>query len=299
MGRYPETVESAIRSYLDDMRKRGGYSELSIRSAEQSTRCAFAIVHRFQPDAVPRNITPDTLRNVLEYLKDNYAVSTQKSYFFYIRELMKMSNNRAYEDIRVVYPTDIRPNVDWLTLDDALILLRAPKSETDDMIVSLALLHGLRRTEICTLRITDIHEEGTYITVLGKGKGGGKFRSVHYHPTFHTTFKRWMAYRTNLALKCRDDVSDNALLVYIQGGKLRKYQSRSINNRLKALSESLGISFSPHTLRRTFGREMYHSGVKIETIARIMGHSSTEMTLKYIGINLDDQALAMSQFILR
>ena len=33
-------------------------------------------------------------------------------------------------------------------------------------------------------------------------------------------------------------------------------------------------------------------GVPIETVASIMGHETTEMTLSYIGVNLDDQAKA-------
>lgn len=299
MPRYPESIESAISHYVKDMERRGGYAELSLLAAKKTTRSAFAIITMFQEDAIPRTVTSDTLRKALQYMRENYAVATQRIYFFYIRELMKASDNHAYEDIRIVYPTDIRPHVDWLTLDEALTLIRTNLPEVETMIISLALLHGLRRTEISNLRITDIHDGEQYITVLGKGKGGGKFRSVHYHPTFHTTFERWMAYRTNLAQKCRDDCSKNALLVYIKGGKLRKFTPDTIHHKLRKLSKKMGFEFSPHTLRRTFGREMYHSGVRIETIARIMGHSSTEMTLRYIGINLDDQAQAMSKFILR
>lgn len=299
MPRYPESVESAINHYVRDMERRGGYSKLSVQAARKTTRNAFAIITKFQEGALPRTVTSDTLRKALEYMRDNYAVSTQRTYFFYIREILKASGNHAYDDIRIVYPTDIRPHVDWLTLDEALTLIRADLPDAETVIVSLALLHGLRRTEICNLNLADIHGEEQYITVLGKGKGGGKFRSVHYHPTFHTTFERWMAYRTNLAHKCRDDSSDNALLVYIKGGRLRRYSPDGLQHVVKRMSESVGIKFSLHTLRRTFGREMYHSGVRIETIARIMGHSSTEMTLRYIGINLDDQAQAMNQFILR
>jgi integrase len=45
-------------------------------------------------------------------------------------------------------------------------------------------------------------------------------------------------------------------------------------------------------LRRTGGRLMWLAGVPIETIASIMGHESTDMTLQYIGVNLTDQTKA-------
>ena len=299
MPRYAESVESAIRSYVREMERKGGYSPLTITSTIRTSRVVFLIAEKFQEGVIPRNVTADTVRRTLEYLRENYTVSTQRAYFYYLKELMRASDNRAYEDIRVVYPTDIRPNVDWLSLDDATSLLRMDLPPLERIIVVLGLCHGLRRGEITHLRVSDVHEKENYLTVLGKGSGGGKLRSVHFHPIFHTVFLDWMETRSQLAQKCCEDDSENALLVYKKGAKLKGYTKESVAQVVRKLSHQTGIEFSCHTLRRTFGREMYHSGVKIETIARIMGHSSTEMTLRYIGINLDDQAMAMNQFILR
>lgn len=61
----------------------------------------------------------------------------------------------------------------------------------------------------------------------------------------------------------------------------------------------VGFEFSNHTLRRTFGRAMYRSKVPLATIAKILGHESTDVTLTYIGVDLDDMSVAMSQFVLR
>lgn len=299
MARPPESIESAIRTYVRMLESKGGYSPLTITAARRTSRAAYSVVEMFQDGVTPRNVTADTLRRTLEWMKENYSVATQKTYFYWIRELMRVSGNHAYEDIRVVYPTDIRPNVDWLSLDEATALMRAELSPVDKMIVILGLCHGLRRKEIANLKVSDIHEKEEYITVLGKGTGGGKLRSVSFHPIFHTVFLRWMETRTNLAQQSRNDVSENALLVYIKGGTLRSYTVDYLTIKIGKLSDSLGISFRPHTLRRTFGREMFHSGVRVEIIAKIMGHSSTEMTLKYIGISLEDQRDAMNQFILR
>mgnify|MGYP000894040058 FL=1 len=62
------------------------------------------------------------------------------------------------------------------------------------------------------------------------------------------------------------------------------------------LREALGFHFSNHTLRRTFGRTMYYvAKVDIVTLARIMGHESTAMTLKYIGTDTDEMSAAMAK----
>ena len=93
-----------------------------------------------------------------------------------------------------------------------------------------------------------------------------------------------------------DDDSAANLLVYLRNGRLHQYEEikgRAIDDHIKQLSERTGIEFSNHTLRRTFGRELYRSGVDITVIATIFGHSSTTQTLKYLGLELDDMAKAM------
>jgi|GEM_PF-3047587 len=66
---------------------------------------------------------------------------------------------------------------------------------------------------------------------------------------------------------------------------------------VKDLGAQIGYpKVSNHTLRRTFGRMMYRSGVKPATIARLLSHSSIEQTLRYIGVDMDDMASAMTQF---
>ena len=300
MPRHPESVESAISSYLRKMENKGGYSDFTLTNYRIQMASAFRIVTEIQPGAIPFTVTADTLKETLLWMRKNLATSTQKVYFFYIKELLRDSNNHAYDEIRVIYPTDIRPNVDWLSLQDATALLRADMSPLERIIIHLELCHGLRKTEVRNLSLGDIHAESRYFTVLGKGRGGGKYRSVHFHPIFHTVFQDWMDHRSLLTQKCRvssDD--DDALLVYQAGGKLHRYNTGTIAKIVRGISKRTGIEFSSHTLRRTFGREMFHSGVPLVTIAKIMGHNSTEMTLRYIGIDLDDMASAMSQFIIR
>jgi hypothetical protein len=54
------------------------------------------------------------------------------------------------------------------------------------------------------------------------------------------------------------------------------------------------FTFSNHTLGRTGGRMMYRAQGLLATISSIMGHESVVQTIKYLGINLDDQADAFA-----
>ena len=61
------------------------------------------------------------------------------------------------------------------------------------------------------------------------------------------------------------------------------------------LRERLGFHFANHTLRRTFGRNLYHAGTPIETISKLYGHEDIQTTLRYIGVNLDDMSDALGK----
>jgi integrase len=57
-----------------------------------------------------------------------------------------------------------------------------------------------------------------------------------------------------------------------------------------------GRRFSTHTLRRTFGRNLWLRGIPIETISELMGHESTQVTKMYLGLNLSDMRKAISEY---
>ena len=41
---------------------------------------------------------------------------------------------------------------------------------------------------------------------------------------------------------------------------------------------------------------MYRSGVRLEQIARILGHADTRTTIKYLGLDFEDMSDAMQQY---
>ncbi|QIG62516.1 site-specific integrase [Sporosarcina phage Lietuvens] len=64
---------------------------------------------------------------------------------------------------------------------------------------------------------------------------------------------------------------------------------------LNAAIERAGLtdiytSFGAHSLRKTFGYFAYSSGADITLLMRILNHSSSRETLRYIGIEADDVA---------
>lgn len=50
----------------------------------------------------------------------------------------------------------------------------------------------------------------------------------------------------------------------------------------------LGYEIGSHTMRKTFGYNLYNNGTNIELIQKIFNHSHPAITLSYIGVTQDD-----------
>lgn len=292
---YPEQLVQFLISH-------GDYTERTIIHYREQCRLILKVMDEVIPGKNPENMDAVDLKKLMTELRRRYTVSTQKNYVIALRRMCQINGNHVFQEYKVRFQVDTRPTVDWLSYEDANRLLEMWKMPMDDLIVSLELLHGLRRIEILRLTIPDIHLEDRYIDIRGKGGMGGKLRRIPMHPNFDASYNRWMSERAEIARRTTNYKGEDHVLVFERGGKLCKYEEfsgRGVSIRIRDMSARLGVHFSNHTLRRTFGRELYRSGVPIAVISTIMGHKSTEQTMKYLGLELDDMAKAMERFRLK
>jgi hypothetical protein len=55
------------------------------------------------------------------------------------------------------------------------------------------------------------------------------------------------------------------------------------------------VTYLSFTFCRTSPRFLWEAGVPVETIAQILGHSNTQTTLKYIGVNISHMTSAFEK----
>ena len=251
----------------------------------------------------PWDITEEDVKWLLDdYIKRNLTVSTRRGYISALRTWTEYYDNDVVRRMKIRWPADMRPNVDWITQAQAKELLAIPKTPAQDLVVHCELCLGMRRVEILRLRPDSFR--GSHVEILGKGSQGGKPRSMPYHRDTDRVVDRYLRYRKALIETVRmqrpNAVVPESLMIWARGSKLHEYgvKGSGIDEMLKPLGEEIGVKFSNHTLRRTFGRTMYRSGVEVATISKMMGHESIDQTLKYIGVDLDDMNSAMQTFAL-
>lgn len=297
MGRRPVTPESSITNMLEGMRREGMLTDRSIEFYGEQAKIVLKDLRSLHMETEPWRLSIEDVQRLLKLWEvKGLTVSTRRGYFAALRTWAGYYGNNDLQKMRVIFPTDNRPNVDWLTDEQARRLIALPKSPLEDLIIHCELCLGMRRIEVLRLQESDFNLPGQFVDIHGKGPRGGKPRRMPFHRDTLRILSAWLKERLQLIIGCRNNPPN--LLIYRKGQRLYPYQDSGIDLRLKKLAAVLGFSFSNHTLRRTFGRLMWLSGVKIETISKMLGHSSSTTTLRYIGIDMDDLSSAMREFLL-
>lgn len=219
-----------------------------------------------------------------------------------VGSFLKWCGNNIVERMRIGWPNDMRIGANWLEPEDAMEIRRQAQS-IEKIIVHLELDLCMRRIELLRLKVDDFC--GDRIMVLGKGRMGGKVRTIPYHPETRQILAAWLKERNDMVEKARKkdpEYSDTgSLLIYERRGKVSVYHKSGIDQILIRLKRKVGTAngrsydFSNHTLRRTGGRMLWKAEVRLEVIATILGHEDTATTIDYLGLKLDDMSEGMAK----
>lgn len=304
MGRRPASARSALDLMCSEFTRTGCRSPRTIRAYREACNVVIKDLEAAGRDARPWMIRQEDIRYLMDtWQARNLSVATRKHYTTMMNTWMQHYGNDAVVKMRIRWPADMRPNADWITEEQAHALLSLDMTPTQALVVHCELCLGMRRVEVQRLRTDSF--KGSYVEILGKGPMGGKPRSMPYHRDTCRILDRFLDFRRSIVAVARsadpDTVDPPTLLIYLKGLKLKEYAAKGtgIDEMLKDLGRAIGVEFSNHTLRRTFGRTMYRSKVPVATISKMLGHESPDQTLRYIGVDMDDMTEAMGVFRLR
>jgi len=229
--------------------------------------------------------TPDEIqaRHIRAYLSEMAVRGMSDSYINNharaIRTLLRFLHKEKYlqEEVTFQMPTIAEKRLPVLSGEDVKQLVAACRAPRDKALILLMVDTGLRRAEVCALNWDDVDIASGLVRVV-RGKGG-KARSVVVGVT---TRRALLAYRRQL-----NPDADQPLFQTKQGGRLTGNGLRSL---LLRLGERAGIEVSPHALRRTFATMSLRAGMNLLHLQGLLGHSTIEMTRRYVQM-LDDDLL--------
>lgn len=138
---------------------------------------------------------------------------------------------------------------------------------------------GLRVSELCTLRMSDLYLNEQFIRVTGKG---GKQRLVPISPRAIAELEAYFVDRNMIPIK-----SGYEDFVFISE-RLKKPLSRiTVFYHIKELVAQVGIkkTVSPHTFRHSFATHLLEGGANLRVIQVMLGHESIATTEIYTHID--------------
>ena len=137
---------------------------------------------------------------------------------------------------------------------------------------------GLRVSELCNLKISDLYFEEGFIKVEGKGS---KQRLVPISHRAIKEIKYWFADR-NLG-KIKKGYEDYVFLAR-WGNRISRIM---VFHMIKELAEKAGITknISPHTFRHSFATHLLEGGANLRAIQCMLGHESIATTEIYTHID--------------
>lgn len=145
----------------------------------------------------------------------------------------------------------------------------ACKTKKERAIVEVLLSSGVRVSELCTIRISDINFDNLSILVR-EGKGS-KQRTVYINDLASKHLIEYLSSRT----------VNGDFLFYNK--KRQPLNPGGVRHILKTIEERAGVTnVHPHRFRRTFATSLANRGMDIQEIGKLLGHANLNTTLTYV-----------------
>lgn len=147
---------------------------------------------------------------------------------------------------------------------------------------------GIRNSELCGLKLTDIRE--TYINILGKGK---KVRHVPITAIINKYMIKYLRVRESY-IKDKINYATEYLLLSQKGKKLTvETIERIVLDCGKECNVRKEIRISPHTCRHYYAQTQLKNGCDLFTLSRLLGHTKIDVTKRYLQSMHSDDSIIM------
>lgn len=148
---------------------------------------------------------------------------------------------------------------------------------------------GIRNTELCDLKLTDVRE--SHLRIYGKGK---KERFVPITPAINKALIQYYRVRTAY-IKDKVTYETEYLLLSQKGKKLTvETLERIVHDAAVECDVRDIVRASPHTCRHYYAQSQLRNGCDLYTLSKLLGHSNLNITKIYLKSMQDDLMFDMA-----
>jgi len=260
-------AENSILSYKRDLAKYHAFIENRQRIdniANVSQRNLRAYVRYLNAE----NISPNSIKR---------AISCIRNYHQFLVSEGKMDNNPV---LQIDTPKVARKLPNVLSVEEIDKILhfipkKAPMAKRDIAIFEMMYSCGLRVTELCNFKMSNILWDSEMVRVDGKG---GRQRFVPIGPIARTNLKNYISKERPALIKKNPNIPE--LFLSRNGNKLTRMMIWILLKKWTSTAE-ITKEVSPHTLRHSFATHLLEGGADLRSVQEMLGHADISTTQIY------------------
>ncbi len=163
-----------------------------------------------------------------------------------------------------------------LSVEEVRAILKAAPNERDRAILEVLYGCGLRVSEVCSLKISEVYLKDMFVKVMGKGS---KERLVPMAPSTASAIIKYLSVRPESDAGCEDVLFLNRF-----GRALSRV---AVFKMVKSVALVAGVdkNLSPHTFRHSFATHLIENGADLRVVQEMLGHESILTTEIYTHVD--------------
>lgn len=256
-------ADATIESYLNDVRKFNAY--LHEKDADPEV-----LLSRFYFTSYMKHLEAEAM-----------AVSTRNKKI----NSLKVYNDWLYKNglvddifisikkdkVKIAYGSEAEVSVLTDQQVEQFLFHLEKESQRNKLIGYLLLYTGIRVSELVNIKISDVDQLTSHLTVRGKG---GKMREIPLRKDVLESIQVYLR-----GERGNGKFPESPFLLMSQ--RSEKMHRDTVRRWLEKTGIHLGFHIHPHMLRHTFCTRLLRNGVEISTVSKLAGHAGLNMTVKY------------------
>lgn len=261
-------TENSIQAYLGDAEKLFSYIETTGVLLEE---VSYDTLQHFVAQLYDLGISPRSIARIISGVKSLYR-------FLLLEEYVEVDPSELLESPKIGLHLPTVLSIE--EIDRMLSCIDMSKEEglRNRAIIEVLYSCGLRVSELCHLRMRDVHPEEEFIQVWGKGR---KERLVPISPSALEAIDAYLSSDKRPEAK----VGEGEYIFLSRRGKA--ISRITVFCLIKDLAALAGVNkeVSPHTFRHSFATHLLEGGANLQAIRVMLGHEDIGTTEIYTHID--------------
>ena len=260
-------------------------SENSVVSYESDIHKLMAFIEMFYPSKKPSDVTLQDLQEFLKYISEFHFTETTQSRiisgikhffkFLILENYCQINPAELLETPRIKRKLPVFLSVEEIDLMLSHIDRSTPEGERNLAMLETMYSCGLRVSELISLKLSDLHINDGFISVVGKGD---KQRLIPIGKSALRLMDNYIKnHRNHITIKKNNE---DMIFLSKRGSSITRQMVFYI---IKDLAAKSGIKkeLSPHTFRHSFATHLVEGGADLRAVQEMLGHESITTTEIY------------------